>query len=358
MGDNSRHAVRHLLDSCKSLGYARGEDLVQLVLASEGRQLSPRDLKADSVNRFAATNGLTRKQVLEFVNAEIAKTSPTPSAPSYDESERVPVLIVTALPLEATEVKRYLKDVREVVHPSGTVYVVGTLNLSGNRALVAVVIASDGNIAASVETERALAFFKPEVALFVGVAGGIKDDVQIGDVVVGTYVYDYSSAKEGNDFQQARIKTHNSSYAAIQRAYAVEQSNSWKAIARANSIAAAANGELRVFVKPLAAGPKLLASTSAPSAVWIRDHCGDALAVEMEGFGFLEAANAHPSVKSLVVRGISDLVDGKSSSHDALRQPMAASRAAAFALTVASELLASKSTRETTRQQKDGDRIA
>ncbi|WP_232233453.1 hypothetical protein, partial [Sedimentibacter sp. B4] len=58
MGDNSRHAVRHLLDSCKSLGYARGEDLVQLVLASEGRQLSPRDLKADSVNRFAATTDL------------------------------------------------------------------------------------------------------------------------------------------------------------------------------------------------------------------------------------------------------------------------------------------------------------
>lgn len=341
----SRHAIRHLLDTCKSLGYVHGEDLAPTLLASGGKSLSLQDLRGDSVARFATVNGLTRKELLALLNSEIAESLATVAERGAGREGPTPVLIMTALPLEAAEVKKYLTGIREVVHPSGTVYYVGTFTKLGHQLEIAVTIASEGNVAASVETERALEFFNPTVALFVGVAGGIKDDVRIGDVVIGSHVYDYSAAKEGEGFNRARIKTYSSSHAAVQRAYAVEHSGTWIPLATTSSTASKRGTPLRAFVKPLAAGPKLIASMAAPSALWIRDHCGDALAVEMEGFGFLHAAHAHPTVDSLVVRGISDLVDGKSTADDILNQPMAASRAAAFALTVASELFASRATK-------------
>jgi nucleoside phosphorylase len=47
--------------------------------------------------------------------------------------------------------------------------------------------AGPGNAGAAAIAVRALEHYKPHVALFVGVAGGIKD-VAIGDVVVATKV--------------------------------------------------------------------------------------------------------------------------------------------------------------------------
>jgi hypothetical protein len=64
----------------------------------------------------------------------------------------------------------------------------------------------------------------------------------------------------------------------------------------------------------------------------------DALALEMEGYGFLKAAHAHSGLEALVVRGISDLLEGKADADKGGSQERASRHAAAFAFQVLAKL--------------------
>jgi nucleoside phosphorylase len=81
------------------------------------------------------------------------------------------------------------------------------------------------------------------------------------------------------------------------------------------------------IVAPIAAGEAVVASNKGRIAAHLKRHYGDALAVEMEGRGFLEAAHIESGCRAVVVRGISDLLRGKAK---AGWQPRAADAAAAF----------------------------
>lgn len=58
----------------------------------------------------------------------------------------------------------------------------------------------------------------------------------------------------------------------------------------------------------------------------------------MEGSGFLRAVYANQDVHGLVIRGISDLLDGKETADASGSQERAAAHAAAFALQVLAKL--------------------
>ena len=110
-------------------------------------------------------------------------------------------VILTALSVEYNAALQHLLKVGEIVHPSGTVY--GTGCFTGNTGAdwqVGLAEIGAGNPGAAAEAKRAIAFFSPEVVLFVGIAGGIKD-VAIGDVVVGTKIYGYESGKAAREFE-------------------------------------------------------------------------------------------------------------------------------------------------------------
>ena len=78
--------------------------------------------------------------------------------------------------------------------------------------------------------------------------------------------------------------------------------------------------------------------TSSQTYKLIRKHYSDALAVEMEGHGFLLGVRMNHGTQGIVVRGISDLVDGKDEENDDKWQPVAARRAAAFAFQLLAKL--------------------
>src|SRR5579864_2587560 len=95
------------------------------------------------------------------------------------------VVILTAIRIEYQAIRAHLANLRQEEHPSGTIYERGTFKAHDQTWEVLLVEAGSGNARATAETVRAIENFRPGIALFVGVAGGLKD-VKLGDVVAAT----------------------------------------------------------------------------------------------------------------------------------------------------------------------------
>jgi nucleoside phosphorylase len=241
-------------------------------------------------------------------------------------------VIFTAIPVEYQAVRAHLINVHELIHPEGTVYESGNFIYNGQQWDVSIAETRAGSTHATLEVERAINYFKPGIVLFVGVAGGVKD-VKLGDVVVASKVYDYESGKASATFQP-RPEVGNPTYLMVQRAQAEAKKHDWlRWLAKPIP-----DPSPRVFVAPIAAGGKVVASTR--SAIWrlLQTNYSDALAVEMEGYGFLQAVHANQQVNALVIRGISDLIEGKGEADAANFQEIAARHAAAFAFEILAKL--------------------
>jgi nucleoside phosphorylase len=214
-------------------------------------------------------------------------------------------VILTALGLECEAVQSHLSDPQEHIHPQGTVYQRGQFPSPAGEWDVIVAEIGQHSERTAFEAERAIGEFQPEVVFFVGVAGGLKD-VKIGDVVAADKIYAIESGKE-RDRLLPRPEVGNSSYGLVQRARQVARSKGW--LGRVKGLGPGESP--RAFVGPIATGGKVLASSHSPTSELIRSNYSDALAVEMEGSGLLTAAHANSGVEAIVLRGISDLLDGK-----------------------------------------------
>ncbi|MET9002149.1 NACHT domain-containing protein [Amycolatopsis sp. NPDC004169] len=220
-------------------------------------------------------------------------------------------VVLTALPVEFTAVAARLSGAVWQTHAQGSRYLVG----SSGTWQVAVAEIGRGNEEASYSTERALQHFSPDVALFVGVAGGVKD-VALGDVVFATEVHGYEYGKEGTDVFLPRGQVGTASYDLVQAARYLRHE---------------LTAGFAVVVEPIAAGGKVVADAEAPTAEVIRRHYSQVVATEQEGLGFVKAASARSGVSVGVIRGISDLLSGKADADQAGWQETAASHAAEFA---------------------------
>ncbi|MFD0774293.1 phosphorylase [Streptomonospora algeriensis] len=256
---------------------------------------------------------------------------PPPAPEAEDRWDRGPgpaggAVVITALECEYRAVAEHMTGPFGEESVSGTLYRTGTVRGATRSRRVALAQVGQGNVGAAVQVERARTALNPELIVFVGIAGGLKD-VRIGDVVVADAVYDYESGKEEEDAYLPRMKTAAPSHAAVQRAMDTVFRQEWQ-----ERIADPAPGlRPRGFVKPIAAGGKLVAHERARTAERIRARCGGAVALEMEGYGVLHGAYLNADGAVVVVRGISDMLTGKDAASDEVWQPVAARNAAAFA---------------------------
>ncbi|TCO59235.1 helix-turn-helix domain-containing protein [Actinocrispum wychmicini] len=173
-----------------------------------------------------------------------------------------------------------------------------------------------GGPSEALHLERAAVHLDARVMLLVGQAVSVGA-ARSGDVVVADYVYDYEAGNDTDNGLLACIKTAAPSYRLIQRAQQVARRGFWAP--RGDTVP-------RALIGPIAAGNKTVTGRQSATRRWIDEHCGDALAIDLGGHGFLHSAYADPHVDALVVRGIRAVV-GETSEEEC---HVAASNAAAF----------------------------
>ena len=197
---------------------------------------------------------------------------------------------------------RHLTNTSRETTEGGTVFFTG--DFGGWK--VAVAECGEGNVVAASILERASRRFNPDLALFVGVAGGVKD-VMLGDVIVSTKVYGYERGKDTEAGFLSRPVVGQRDHAIEQQARALRQGDKW--YERLDT--SVSHSKPRLHVGPIAAGERVVASARSATAQLIRQHYSDALGVEMEGYGFLDGVHLNAPLRGSVIRGISDLLDGK-----------------------------------------------
>ncbi|MEU6349428.1 hypothetical protein ABZ896_08895 [Streptomyces sp. NPDC047072] len=231
------------------------------------------------------------------------------------------VVILTALPVEYAAVRAHLTDTKTLKHVSGTLVERG--RLPGTPWYVALAEIGVGTLTAATITERVNSWLAPRFLLVVGVAGGLKNDIDIGDVVVATKVYGIHGGKHTPEGFLVRPEAWHASHRLEQAArHALRGTTGYRA-----------------HFGAIAVGDVVVADTGSEITRHIHEHYNDAAAIEMEGAGAVQAAHLIGTLDTLVVRGISDKADSDKSRRDAEgSQPRAARNAAAAAVATLHEL--------------------
>ncbi|MEV5786057.1 5'-methylthioadenosine/S-adenosylhomocysteine nucleosidase [Streptomyces sp. NPDC052287] len=249
------------------------------------------------------------------------------------------MVVLTALPLEYQAVRVHLTNLVSSEHETGTRIEEGSL--PGTPWRVAIAEIGEGNTNAAALTERINSWLKPAALLFVGVAGGLKDGVELGDVVVATKIYAYQGGKQDPAQFLARPNAWDASHRLDQAARHALRSAEWTSHIRSQR----PPRPPAVHLKPIASGDVVLNSADSTLSAQLHHTYNDAVAIEMESAGFARAAHLADQLQSLTIRGISDKADGLKHTADAGgSQPQAAAHAAAAAITVITALTPSTST--------------
>ena len=241
---------------------------------------------------------------------------------------------MTALDIEHAAVLAHLTDLGAHRHPSGTVFDVGAVaGHPGHR--VALAVTGPGTTAAATLTERANTEFSPAAMVFVGIAGGLREWLRIGDVVVATKIYSYQGGRSGDDEFLVRPSAWSVAHSLDQEARRLLRGNAWHSFLPDR----AAGDPPVAHFEPIATGDVVLDSRRSELAGRLRASYNDAVAVDMEGCGFAHAAHLGDQVRAVSVRGISDHADGSKAASDREGgQLLAARNAAAFAIALITAL--------------------
>jgi nucleoside phosphorylase len=247
------------------------------------------------------------------------------------------VVVLAALDVEYRAVRGWLGGVVVRSHRSGTLFEVG--ELPGGEGKVAMAVTGEGNVGAAVLAERAIAMFAPRAVVCVGVAGGLRGDIALGDVVVASKVYALHGGRVGDDGFVARPRAWHCSHELEQVAKMVARAGAWTDLAAGGGRMVPGVRPV-VHFKPVVSGEVVVSGRDALVAGYLRGVFDDAVAVDMESAGVAHAAHLNGSLPVLTVRGISDHADAAKYADDAAGwQQVAANHAAAFTIATLTQVL-------------------
>jgi nucleoside phosphorylase len=252
-------------------------------------------------------------------------------------------LIITTVVHESRAIKAHLTDPEVLIGEKDGFYEYGRFSEPAGEWLIVHAITPPGNSDAGLVASKAYQEFgRFNALMFVGVAGSLKEDIPIGSVVVGDYVYNGHSAKVEDTEVLGRPHGLVPARELLTAAQGLIYSGEWPDLIRApvgtdlpNKADYPCDFPPLAVIKGIVSGEEVVAGGKSSRYAWLRSHFNDCGAVEMEGWGVMNAAH-YENGSAIIVRGISDMCAGKDHTKDKLHQPIAAAHAAAFAFSILS----------------------
>lgn len=233
------------------------------------------------------------------------------------------VLILTALPVELAAAKKVFAitdDISPTVTSTGIhFWTTEIARPDGPLKCMVASFAGAGNVNASSITTHLLTEFKPKTVVMMGIAGGLRGKMVMGEVIIAERIVYYEGAAALADGKlaprpemfrpsmptQQNLNTYLAASVLSARLNALAQSFGLEI--PASSPAGNVSEGLTVSLATIASGELLMKDPELMES--LRTLHDKAHVVEMEAYGVFDACEKH-KIPSLIVRGISDYGDG------------------------------------------------
>jgi len=242
-------------------------------------------------------------------------------------------LIITALEEERAAVLDLLTGHRRIERAgedSNTYYeaVVQSEREDGAayRVLVTSLVGMGPSLAAS-KTTLAVLQWHPRHVLMVGIAGGVRSQVQLGDVLVSRQIADYTDGKLSPDGREVRWRAYPADASLLDAAS--HFTHGWEDLLTQQR---PGDGRPRCHIGVIASGGDVIAHAQAIASY--QETWGKLVGVEMEGGGVALALHNTPDrPRFLMIRGVSDHADEQKNTAEVQRwREYACAVAAAYAV--------------------------
>lgn len=219
---------------------------------------------------------------------------------TIDTTSPVDILIVTALSEELSALNSLFDFNRQPVFLTASIpcYInpgITCLSEIESYSAAAFCLNAMGNTNAGIDVSHALRDLNPSYVFMFGIAGGIKDEVGLADVIIPDKIFYNALGKQYTDGREVRPEPLRTDPVLLQRlhAYAFHLS---------------ADKDYRVKIGPLAVGEQVVANSDGIAE--LRKIHPKMIGIEMESYGVgLAVFKYRPDISFVAVRGVSDHAD-------------------------------------------------
>lgn len=252
---------------------------------------------------------------------------------------KVDVAIVTIIreELDAAKIAVGIQKDTEDLNISGLRYWGGKIARRGSEELsvVLTMVGESRTLPCAIACDRLFGAYSPKLCILVGIAGGVKDRVALGDAVSARLILDYEGARLEPKERMKRPQPYSLEIPIGRDLYHFRPRSEWNDYFGECLLALRNLYELPSVSQDwhpkhdmgvILAGEKLFADGSLPAMQ--KEYHQEVLAAEMEGSGFARACQEH-AIPWLVFRGISDYGDPDKPAQKAWKATAALSAATA-----------------------------
>lgn len=242
------------------------------------------------------------------------------------DGDRYDIGIITIVPAEARAVRTWLEECEDYDDPyiGGVPYHTANVKVGASNLRVIMAQALDqGNVNAAGTLQDLVREFRPRLAVLLGIAGGIDEDVKLGDVVIPTLVIDYGPQAIKNKDEVEHAGQAWPADPTLRRVVTNFISSPGAAVMAGPKSRDLDKESVTIHAGAIGSGYAVIKSDTSMLRQWLRDTNRKTLAVETEGAGFLGTYDLLDKDRRpenfMIVRGISDNADPKKDDrwHDA-----------------------------------------